>query len=124
MSRNWSSAAPGGETFRQLAPPSVVRSTVPWVPATQAVFRLTADSPRKRTSVAPLSFGAQCGVRCPTPETAPAPSNACAGAASPAATAASAAAYAPAVTIRLVRLVRLFCRCIPMILMAGEGSSE
>jgi hypothetical protein len=105
MSRNSRSAAPGGETFRQLAPPSVVRRTVPSAPATQAVSRLTADSPRKRTSL-PLSLSAQWAVF-------PA-SCACAGAAVSAA--ANAAAHSPTVTARLVRLD------FPKPLMAGEAS--
>lgn len=56
-----SATAPGGETSRQLRPPSTVRSTVPLEPATQAVERLTAASPRNRESL-PVSFSAQ-----PTP---------------------------------------------------------
>ncbi len=110
MSRNWRSAAPGGETFRQLAPPSVVRSTVPAVPATHAVLLLTAESPRNRTSAAPLSLSSQCGARCVV-------SRACAG------TAVSAASAAPhAMATAMLRYVRPTRRVVPMRLMAGEAS--
>lgn len=112
MSRNCRSWAPGGETFRQFAPPSTVRSTVPPEPATQAVFRLTADSPRKRTS-APLSFSSQWGIF------AAASATVCACAGTAVSTAASAVAHSPTVAVRLVRLVR---RVFPKPLMAGEAS--
>lgn len=58
MSRNSSPPAPDGETLLQCLPPSWVRSTVPAVPATHAVERLTAARPRKR-AVLPLSLRRQ-----------------------------------------------------------------
>ena len=51
MSRNCSASVPGGPTEAQVAPPSVVRRTVPAVPLTQATLRLTADSPRNRCTL-------------------------------------------------------------------------
>lgn len=80
------------------------------VPATHAVFPLTADSPRNRTSAAPLSLSSQCGARC-------AVSRACAG------TAVSAASAAPhAMATAMLRYVRPIRRVVPMRLMAGEAS--
>ena len=111
MSRNSSSPAPGGETFRQLRPPSAVRSTVPFEPATHAAFRLTAARPRNRTSV-PVSLRLQLGPvpSAPSAEALPDGWAACAGAARAAATA---AAQSPTDTIRLV---------FPMDVMALEAS--
>ncbi|CAM5654215.1 hypothetical protein SNARM312S_01470 [Streptomyces narbonensis] len=102
-SRNSSSPAPGGETFRQLRPPSVVRSTVPLEPAAQAVLRSTAASPRKRASV-------PVGVSC-QPAAAVGVSPARAGAAR---LSASAAPISPTDIVRLV---------FPMDVMAPEASA-
>src|SRR5204862_133543 len=62
------SRAPGGETLRQLCPPSVVRSTVPRLPLTQATLRLTADRPRKRAAVVPVGCTCQTGPCTPGAE--------------------------------------------------------
>src|SRR5436190_3465763 len=61
-SRNRSPALPAGETSFQLRPPSVVRSTSPALPPTQATRADTASSPRYCWSE-PVGTGFQRGGR-------------------------------------------------------------
>ena len=60
MSRNCSVSvpSPSGLTSSHVAPPSVVRSTVPFVPLTQATCDDTGARPRKR-SVVPVGVRVQ-----------------------------------------------------------------
>ena len=58
MSRNWSAEVPGGPTDCQVAPLSVVRSTVPTLPLAHAALSLTAESPRSR-AVEPVGVSSQ-----------------------------------------------------------------
>ena len=60
-SRNWSASAPGTVIGVHVCPPSVVRTTVPPVPASHTVSASTACAEMRRASV-PESCGARAGV--------------------------------------------------------------
>ncbi len=63
-SRNWSVSAPATRPVCQVAPPSVVRSQVPWVPLAQATSLLTGLIAMSR-AVVPLDCSIAVGVTGP-----------------------------------------------------------
>ena len=59
-SRNCRPSAPGTSVTVQFSPPSVVRATRPWVPATQTVFSFTMET-AQNTVVESVYCSSQAG---------------------------------------------------------------